>query len=193
MPAPTITQIITQIAPISEVLASNDVANGALFGPPINPMWPLQIYIETQTCLWRYTEEGIDSGAIPSQRLVNNTNYLYSIICGKYGQIAQSLINAGGVIPVPSGGTTIARLPYIGIAGRGITDNDPDVGASTVQSSKLIGLGGDRVELQIFVNTFPMQNFGNNPNFIYYPLTGILDLSPLILALDDSIYVDRNQ
>lgn len=105
MAAPTVTQIITQIAPISEVLASNDVANGALFGAPINPMWPLQIYIETQSCVWRYNGEEIADGNIPSTTLVNNSNYLYSIICGKYGQIAQSLINPGGVIPTPISGS----------------------------------------------------------------------------------------
>ncbi len=104
MAAPTITEIVTEIAPISEVLASNYVANGSLFGTPINTMWPLQIYIETQSCLWRYNQEDIANGGIPSQRMINNANYLYSIICGQFGQQARGLINPGGSVPVPGGG-----------------------------------------------------------------------------------------
>lgn len=101
MAVPTVTQIVTQIAPIAQVLAGNDVLNGALFGATINPLWPIQIYITRKSCLWRYNGENISGGNAPSQTLINNSNYLYSIICGKYGQIAQSLINPGGVIPTP--------------------------------------------------------------------------------------------
>lgn len=191
MAAPTVTAIITQIAPIAEVLASNDVANGALFGAPINPMWPLQIYVEIQSCLWRFNGEDISGGNTPSQTLVNNSNYLYSIICGKYGMIAQNLINPGGVIPTPGeNGDDV----FIGIAGRGIPDNDPAVDSSIIQSTKLIGLGKKTGGfIQIFVNSTPMQNFGNNPNFTYNQVDGIIDISPIELAATDSVYVDLKQ
>lgn len=101
MAAPTVTQIVTLIAPISEVLASNDVANGVLFGAPINPMWPIQIYVETQSCLFRYEQEDIANGGTPSTTMINNANYLYSIICGGYGQRALNLINSGSIVPSP--------------------------------------------------------------------------------------------
>lgn len=99
---PTVTQIVIQIAPISEVLASNDVANGVLFGEPLNAMWPIQIYVETQSCLFRYQQEGISNGNPPSQTMINNANYLYSIICGGYGQRALFLIDSGGAVPSPT-------------------------------------------------------------------------------------------
>lgn len=108
---PTVTQIVTQIAPISGVLASNDVMNGALYGQPINAMWPIQIYVETQSCLWRYTAEGIADGAPPSTTMISNAYYLYSIICGKYGQMALALINSGGVVPSPNPPTQLYGIP----------------------------------------------------------------------------------
>lgn len=111
MAAPTITQSVTQIAPISEILASNDVMNGALFGEPLNFMWPIQIYIETQSCLFRYNQEGIATGGTPSETMINNANYLYSIICGKYGQRALFLRNSGGVIPSPNPPTQLYGIP----------------------------------------------------------------------------------
>lgn len=111
MAAPTITQIVTQIAPISEVLASNDVANGSLYGEPLNWMWPIQIYVETQSCIFRYNQEGIATGGIPSQTMINNANYLYSIICGGYGQRALFLLNSGSVVPSPDQPTQVYGIP----------------------------------------------------------------------------------
>lgn len=111
MAAPTITQIVTQIAPISQVLASNDVANGVLFGQPINPMWPIQIYVERKACLFRYEQENIANGGTPSQTMINNANYLYSIICGGYGQRALFLLNSGSVVPSPDQPTQIYGIP----------------------------------------------------------------------------------
>jgi hypothetical protein len=108
---PTVTQIVTQIAPISEILASNDIANGALYGAPLNPMWAIQIYLETKTCRWRYDYEEIATGGTPSATMIANSNYLYSIICGKYGQRALYLINSGGVVPGTGTSTTTYGLP----------------------------------------------------------------------------------
>lgn len=92
---PTVTQIVTQIAPISNFLASNDVANGALFGAPTNPMLPIQLYVETMAIRDRYDYELIADGSIPSMSLVAASNYLYSL-CNLR---AVYLVQSGGVIP----------------------------------------------------------------------------------------------
>lgn len=191
---PSVTDILT-IAKISQYLASNDIANGALFGKRTNPMLPIQLYIVRKSVQWRYDMEDVIGGNAPSASLTNTANYLYKL-CDRYGLYALSLVVSGGIVPgvVPS--APIFRLPYIGIAGRGVPDNDPEVGASTVTSTKLIGLGANSLnygDIQIFVNTVPMQNFGNNPNFTYDPVAGTIDISPLTWAEADSIYVDRNQ
>lgn len=191
---PSVTDIIT-IAKISQPLASNDIANGALYGPRVNPMLPVQLYIVRKSVERRYDYEDVIGGNSPSQSLTKTANYLYKL-CDKYGLYALSLVVSGGIVPgvVPSAPTF--KLPYIGIAGRGVPDNDPTVGASTVTSTKLIGLGTNSInygDIQIFVNTVPMQNFGNNPNFTYNPTTGTIDITPLTWADADSIYVDLNQ
>lgn len=191
---PTISEIVVNIAPISQYLVSNDIANGALFGARINPYLPVQLYVVGKSVKYRYDYEDIAHGNEPSTSLVNTANYLYQL-CDKYGLYALSLVDAGGVIPgtvTPGEGGTV-KLPFIGIAGRGQAD-DPGVGDSVVQSDLLVGLGSTNGGyIKIFVNTVGMDNFGNNPNFIYYPLTGEIDISPLTFAVDDSIYVDRNQ
>lgn len=132
---PTVTQIVTQIAPISEVLASNDISAGALFGAPLNPMWAIQIYVETQTCLWRYEQENIATGGTPSARMIANSNYLFSIICGKYGQRALSLLNSGGVIPGTSSTITygIPTTSYY----TAITDGETVLALKKVDGSAL--------------------------------------------------------
>lgn len=110
---PTPAQILGYIAPISEYLASNDVANGSLFGEPVNAMLPIQLYIETQSVQYRYDYEDIAGGNTPSQSLLSTANYLYGL-CGKYGLIATALFDAGGIIPSTGGGTTIYGYPISG-------------------------------------------------------------------------------
>lgn len=105
---PSVTLIVTQIAPISNYLASKDVDEGALFGAQPNPMLPIQIYVETQSCLYRYTYENIAGGSTPSVALNNASNYLYSIL-GKYGLMATAAISAGGYIPSTGG---VGRYSY---------------------------------------------------------------------------------
>lgn len=95
---PTVTQIVTQIAPISQFLASNDIVNGALFGARNNPLLALQLYITRLSVKYRYDYEDIEGGNVPSQSLVSASNWLYQL-CDKYGLYALSLVESGGVIP----------------------------------------------------------------------------------------------
>lgn len=108
---PTVKQIISQIAPVSQVLASNYIANGVLFGAPLNPIWNIQIYVETQACLPRYIQEDIENGGTPSQTMIDMANYVFSIISGGFGQRALFLINSGGVVPSPNPPATLYGYP----------------------------------------------------------------------------------
>lgn len=94
---PTVAEIIN-IAKISQYLASNDVANGSLFGAPLNPQLPLQLYIERKAVEYRYDYEDIAGGSTPSASLILTSNYLLSL-CDKYALYALTLINNGGVLP----------------------------------------------------------------------------------------------
>ena len=139
---PTVTQIITQIAPISEYLVSNDVANGVLFGARPNAMLPNQIYIETQSCLWLYNLENIIGGSIPSKSLTSTSNYLYAI-CGQYGVAAFALVNSGGVLPVTGVVPTQYGYPMSGyyiaaVDGESVINLTLPTGSKVVQVFKSI-------------------------------------------------------
>ncbi len=107
---PTITEIVTEISPLAQVLASDGISIGALFGAPINPNLAYQIYLIRKPVEWRYDMEGIADGNTPSASLVQTVNYLYAWL-GNYGLLAQALIATGGVIPNPSAPTTQYGLP----------------------------------------------------------------------------------
>lgn len=95
---PTVTDIVTKIAPIAQYLASEDIANGALFGAPVNINIAMQIYLIRKPIEWRYNIEGIAGGNTPSDSLIVTANWLYAWL-ENYGLIAQNLIATGGVIP----------------------------------------------------------------------------------------------
>ncbi len=48
-----------QIAEISQYLAAADNANGGLFGGQLNPLLPIQLYIERKAVQFRYNYEGV--------------------------------------------------------------------------------------------------------------------------------------
>lgn len=110
---PTVQEIHT-IAPIAIVLASNDVANGTLFGARPNPNLPIQLELIRYAVDYRYNLEGIASGNTPSADLTLTSNYLYSWM-GSYGSKAYFLYVSGGVIPNPSGPTIIYGLPITSV------------------------------------------------------------------------------
>ncbi len=190
---PTVTEIVTIIAPISNYLASDDIANGALFGTRVNPMLGLQLYLETQAIRNRYDYEEIANGATPSQPLQLASNYLYAL-CSSYGHYALSLANSGGVIPgTDSGGSFALKAPIIGVAGAGGID-DPIVGLGSYQNDKLKNLGSaNSFRIQAFLLKIAMDNFEPTPDFDYDPQTGILSNLPFTWSVGDTIYVDRNQ
>lgn len=117
MSIPSPTDILGYIAPISQYLASNAVSEGALFGEPVNPNLPIQIYINTQSVQYRYDYENIADGNTPSASLVGTANYLYSL-CGMFGLIAMGLRQSGGAVPGTGGDTHLYSAPaqtfYIG-------------------------------------------------------------------------------
>lgn len=184
----TIPQIIVR-AKISEYLATIAIAKGGVFGGGIPAFLPMLLYQVRKSIERMY---GVDPD---EEHLVGNSNYLYAL-CGKFGLQASYLIDLGGSVAgaVADNGF---RQPYIGIAGRGYSD-DPVVGQSSVQSDDLIGLGISNPAknyglITILYNSVTMQNFGNNPNFTYNPTLGTLVFPGLVFAADDSIVVDRNQ
>lgn len=86
-----------------------------------------------------------------------------------------------------SGATVGVAGELIGIAGRGRA-YDPIVGSSTYQHTALINKGGTDGFYEVFLNTVRMQNYGNNANFFATtPSIGLIDISPLIFNLNDSI------
>lgn len=139
---PTVTQIVTQIRPISQYLASNDISKGALFGAKNNPLLANELYIVGKSVKYRYDYEGIAGGATPSASLVQSSNYLYQL-CDKYGLAAIFLIGTGGQLPGTGTITTIYGLPvfgyYIGVfdGETSITLNLP-TGARIITVSKSI-------------------------------------------------------
>ena len=116
---PTVAEIIN-IAKISQYLASNDVSNGALFGAPLNPQLPLQLYIERKAVEYRYDYEDIAGGSTPSESLILTSNYLLSL-CDKYGLYALALINGGGTTP---GTGTVTGLYSYPIQGEYLATSD---------------------------------------------------------------------
>lgn len=190
---PTVTEIVTIIAPISNYLASDDIANGALFGQRTNPMLGMQLYVETEAVRNRYDYESIAEGATPSQPLVQASNYLYGL-CSNYGLYALSLSESGGVIPdTDSGGSFALKAPIIGVAGAGGID-DPIVGLDYYQNDKLKHLGiANRYRIQAFLLKIAMDNFEPEPDFDYDPETGIISSLPFVWEAGNTIYVDRNQ
>ncbi len=107
---PTVTEIVTEIAPVAQFLASNGISQGALNGAPPNPNIAHQIYLIRKPVLWRYNMEGIADGNTPSDSLVQTSNYLLDWL-GNYGLLAQAQISTGGIIPNPSAPTTQYGLP----------------------------------------------------------------------------------
>lgn len=190
---PTVTEIVTQIAPISNYLASNDVANGALFGERVNTMLPLQLWVETETIRDRYDMEDIANGEIPSQALKLASNYLYAL-CGRYGQYALSLVTSGGVLPSTGGGGSVAlKAPIIGVAGGGGVD-DPIIGVNYYQNDKLKNLGSsNNWRIQAVILKLIMDNFEPDPDFSYNPTLGRIANLSFTWEAGNTIYVDRNQ
>lgn len=191
---PTVTEIVTIIAPISQYLAANDIANGSLYGGRINPFLSIQIYIVRKSVKFRYDAEGVAHGNTPSQLLVKASNWLFQL-CDKYGMYALSLINSGGVIPaIINGGTLALKFPIIGVAGDGGPD-DPIVGVNYyINAIKLKNLGStNNWRIQAVLLKLPMDNFEPTPDFSYNPTLGAITNLPFVWEAGNTLYIDRNQ
>ena len=103
---PTVTDIITKIGVMAQYLASDDIANGALYGAPVNADIATQIYLIRKPLQYQYNMENIASGNIPSDSLIKTSNWFYGWL-GNYGLVAQGLIALGGITPSP-----IANIQY---------------------------------------------------------------------------------
>lgn len=110
---PTVTDIVTNIWPISQFLASNDISKGSLYGAPVNPNLPIQLHIIGNSVKYRYDYEEIDNGNAPSTDLIHAANYLFSF-CDKYGLEALSLEGSGGQVPGTSSLTNVYSYPISG-------------------------------------------------------------------------------
>lgn len=103
---PTVTDIVTKIGVMAQYLASDDIANGALYGAPVNANIATQIYLTRKPIEWRYNIEGVAGGNTPSDSLIAISNWFYAWL-GNYGLVAQGLIALGGITPSP-----VANIQY---------------------------------------------------------------------------------
>lgn len=78
-----------QIADVSQLLASADVAKGCLFGQKVDPRLPIMLYVENEPLKKIYTADPTYSG------LQEIADYVYAL-CGRYAAKATNIINGGG-------------------------------------------------------------------------------------------------
>jgi hypothetical protein len=130
MPTPT---IILRNAPISVVLASNEVAKGTLFGQRLDPSLPEKIYAIYIPIKKIFDIDPNYSG------MVAVCNYLWELM-GRYGIAAMAYTGGGGEIAPPtSDGYYTYRELSISVDGN---SGSPIAGEYTYQNDDLI-LGKD--------------------------------------------------
>lgn len=90
------TSDIINIAKVSQLLASEAVGSGVLFGSTADPQLPEAIYTERKSVEWLY---GLDAN---NGSLAGSSQYLLAL-CGRYYITAQTILNGnsgGSVVPV---------------------------------------------------------------------------------------------
>ncbi len=138
---PTV-QEIHEVGPVAIVLASNDIANGALYGARPNANLPIQLELIRYVVDDLYEQEDIDNGGIPSGMLTLISNYFFSWM-GMYGIIGLNEISSGGVIPNPDAPTIQYGLPITyfytaAVDGEYILNIKTETGTNLPQGAKVI-------------------------------------------------------
>lgn len=158
MPTPT---IILRNAPISVVLASNDISKGALFGSRIDPTLPTKIYATYIPIKKIFDIDPAYSGMTVA------CNYLWELM-GRYGIAAMAFTGGGGEIapPTSDGYYTYAEIS-ISVSGN---SGDPVAGEFTYQNNDLI-LGKDLSFIIVNNNTESVLYGDFTVNFITGTIT----------------------
>lgn len=92
-----------QVGDISSYLALNDVANGSLFSPRLDPLIGFMITMETDAIRW-------ENDFTPANTSLTFTSNYLMALCGAYGAKAKEMLNINGgsvVNPVFPGGSGI--------------------------------------------------------------------------------------
>jgi len=84
---PTVALTI-QIAEVSQLLASADVAKGSLFPQKVDPRLPIMLYVENEPLKKIYNADNSYEG------LQQIADYVYAL-CGKYASKATAIVNGG--------------------------------------------------------------------------------------------------
>lgn len=129
---------ILQNAPISCVLAGNDVSKGALFGQRIDPMIATKIYATYFIIKKIYDLDNNYSGMTAA------CLYLWELM-GKYGIMAQYYTDGGGSVAPPTPGTENI-YPFMITSGNFESDGVSYVNENTVNDT-----------LSLFVNEYSNQ------------------------------------
>lgn len=107
------------IASICEYIISNAIAKGGLYGSGIDLQLPTKIYNIRTTIQYLYELDPSDDS------LQSTTNYLYAM-CGKFGLVAQAVLQIAGTIAGTSGAAS-APNPYqftVAASGTFLVDGD---------------------------------------------------------------------
>jgi hypothetical protein len=94
---PTVALTI-QIADVSQLLASADVAKGSLFSNKVDPRLPIMLYVENEPLKKIYNADSTYEG------LQQIADYVYAL-CGKYASKASAIVSGG------SGGSVAPVTP----------------------------------------------------------------------------------
>jgi hypothetical protein len=120
-----------QYAKVSQYLAADDNANGALWGERITPDLHIQLYLERKAVEWLYDLSPNDVS------LIDTGNYLYSLL-GRYGLRAKYFITIGGSGSAAISPTVRYEWNEVSFVVDG-TLNSPVAGSYTFQYDDLIG------------------------------------------------------
>lgn len=151
----TIPQIIL-IAKVCQYLADMAIR----IGKETDKLLAIKLYVERKSVEWAYDQDSTDT------TLTKTSNYLFAL-CGGYAFEAIGIIgaNTGGIVPSPSGGSTLTPYPI------NITISAGQSGVSTLQDSDWIGLQDLNT---IFINQNVLQS---GYQFTFNSITGTIDVS----------------
>ena len=154
---------------VSVYLASNDNAEGSLFGKRLaSPTSPVTIAYVTDALRWQNDGDPTDT------TLRQTANYLIWL-CGKYGQQASYIISGtggGSVIPIPPGNLPTPLQFYVSAITTVAT------GDTSVVLSSFVGFN-----LLFTRNGIPQSTINTEPSYYAWnPTTGVFSISPAAIV-----------
>jgi hypothetical protein len=184
MPTPT---DINKDAKVSEYLAGNDIAKGALFGKRVTPNLNKIIYQERRSLAWML---GQDPNYSTLQQVANYVFWL----CGKYQLKAQAIIagGAGGIIIVPTTPSSTSDSLFFIIVRKADFANATDYVNAELDGQTLAVFGnwiptylnGLQWEpiigggVRILISGFDSSAFDDNDIILKVDIRGVLSVAP---------------